>query len=121
MGIQYELINITKQETISFVHLNGSKFNELLMNHPQSAITTLYLLNNQGDIIRFISDHDENNEGWHEKIKNYKDVTQNYIDELLERDIFINQGYLYQDEEKPEELYVLNLALKHHNFKNKEP
>ena len=56
MGVEYILINETKKEQITFIHLNGSKKSELAGNAAQSAITTWYLLSNQGDQIQFVSD-----------------------------------------------------------------
>ena len=56
MGAEYILINETKKEMVSFAHLNGNKKRELAGNEAQSAMVTLYLLNNQGDQIQFVSD-----------------------------------------------------------------
>ena len=58
MGIEFELVNQTKKELISFCHLNGSKKRELAGGSAQSALVTWYLLQNQGDEIQFVSDSD---------------------------------------------------------------
>ena len=56
MGVGYCLINKTKKERITYLHLPASKAREITGNSVTSAITTWYLLNNSGDEIGFITD-----------------------------------------------------------------
>ncbi|WNO11656.1 hypothetical protein [Teredinibacter sp. KSP-S5-2] len=112
MGVEYVLVNQSKKEVISFSHLNGSKKRELAGNPPQSAIVTWYLLENQGDLIQFVSDTFGEwpfLKGSSKDVQTYKDVTNKYISNLVEEGILKNEGFLYQDEENPETDYVLNL------------
>jgi len=56
MGVEYTLVNNTKKERVSFFRMEGAKMRELAGNPAQAAVTTWYLLNNQGDDIQFVSD-----------------------------------------------------------------
>ncbi len=113
MGVEYILVNETKKEMISFGHLNGSKKREIAGNHAQSSIVTWYLLNNQGDHIQFVSDtYDEwpfksgnKNEAW-----SYPDKTEELICSLIEQDILKDNGFLFQDDEDPDNIYIKDIV-----------
>lgn len=113
MGIQYILVNETKKEIISFIHLNGSRKKELAGNVAQSAIVTWYLLNNQGDLIQFVSDMGLDwpfKSGDRDALWSYPDKTSELLKELIELNILKDNGYLYQDEDKPDEVYIRNIG-----------
>lgn len=113
MGIQYILVNETKKEIISFIHLNGNKKKELAGNVAQSAIVTWYLLNNQGDLIQFVSDMRLDwpfESGDRHALWSYPDKTSELLKELIELNILKDNGYLYQDEDEPDEVYIRNIG-----------
>jgi len=110
MGVQYSLINKTKKEKISYSHLPVGKLRELAGFPVSSAITTWYLLKNSGDEIGFLPDQGESpmkGINW-EVVKNYSDVTEKVIDELIENGIIEDNGVDIFDEEEPE-LYIRRL------------
>jgi hypothetical protein len=112
MGVQYQLVNMTKRECISFTHMDGTKMKELAGNPAQASIVTWYLLNNQGDNIQFISDTYNEwpfNIGKRGDESGFKDVTMKYIDILIGQKILRNDGMLYVDEEEPDNIYIFNL------------
>lgn len=113
MGVEYTLVNETKKEIISFVHLNGSKKRELTGNPAQAAIVTWYLLNNQGDEIQFVSDSYEDwpfQSGSKEEAWNYPDKTEELISVLIENQILKDNGYSYVDECEPDTVYVKDIV-----------
>ena len=113
MSVEFILINETKKEMVSFAYLNGSKMCELAGNAAQSAIVTWYLLNNQGDHIQFVSD---THQDWPFKTGNkqnawsYLDKTDDLIKELIDQLVLKDNGFLYQDEVDPENLYVRDIV-----------
>ena len=113
MGVEYILVNETKKEMVSFVHLNGSKMRELAGNAAQSAITTWYLLNNQGDEIQFVSDTYDDwpfHSGSKEQAGHYTDQTDALINTLIEKEILHDNGLLYADEDEPESVYIRDIV-----------
>lgn len=112
MGVQYILVNQTKNECIHFLHMNGAKAKELAGNPAQAAVVTWYMLTNQGDSIQFVSD---TNSAWpfssgsRADLNGYSDVTMKYISLLVEQGILKNDGKLYVDEDDPNNIYVLDL------------
>lgn len=112
MGVEYILVNLTKREQISFIHMAGSKMRELAGNPAQAAVVTWYMLNNRGDEIQFVSDSDGEwpfRHGQRGDKDHFQDVTLRYIDQLLEQGILKNQGFLYTDPDDPTDSYILNL------------
>jgi hypothetical protein len=112
MGTQFMLVNQTKGESIGFVHMAGAKARELTGNPAQAALVTWYLLNNQGDLIQFVSDTNNEwpfKEGSRADMDSYSDVTAKYIEQLVKQGILKVEGLLYADEDCPEEIFVLNL------------
>ncbi len=112
MSVEYILVNQTKKEIISFIHMNGSKKRELAGNAPQAAVVTWYLIENQGDLIQFISDTYGEwpfKSGSRDELCSYNDVTLKYIGFLIEEGIIENKGMLYVDKNDPENVYILNL------------
>ena len=112
MGVEYILVNETKREMISFAHLNGSKKRELVGNEAQSAIVTWYLLNNQGDQIQFVSDTHADwpfETGCKQEAWSYTDKTDALVRELIEQNVLKDKGFLYQDEDDPDNIYIRNI------------
>ena len=113
MAIQYILINETKKEQISFLHLNGSTRRELAGNSPQASIVTWYMLENTGDEIQFISDtHDD----WPFKTGNknasrsYTEKTNDVINTLINNSILEDRGYIYRDPEDPDNVFIRDIV-----------
>lgn len=112
MSVEYILVNESKKEIISFIHLNGSKKRELAGNAVQSAITTWYLLSNQGDQIQFISDTYNDwpfETGSKDMVWSYTDKTEELVDTLVKEGILKDSGMLYVDEDNPESVYIRNI------------
>jgi hypothetical protein len=105
MGITYHLINITKKEIITFLHIPAGKAHELAGNPVSAAITTWYLLKHLGDQISFISWDDDNwpfPTGSFEDEKDFFDVTDQIVDNLIENHILIDEGREYYFQNEPE-------------------
>lgn len=110
MGVEYELINITKKEKITFMHLPCGKEREIVGNPVSAAISSWYLLKHSGDEIGFIPD--QGNLPFNTiKIEDtymYKDVTEEVINELIDNQIIKDYGLIYIDEDDPE-IYIRDL------------
>ena len=112
MGTEYILVNQTKKELISFAHLNGSKKYELVINTGQSEIVTWYLLENQGDQIQFVSDTYGEwpfSIGNRNDLSGYMDKTEDILNKLIEENVLNIKGYLYQDDDEPDDIYILKI------------
>lgn len=113
MGVGYQLINITKQEIISYLHLPVNTAREITGNTVSAAITTWYLIKNSGDEIGFVPDQFYEKEWpyknitW-EDISHYKDMTEETINELINQQILKDNGIDIFDAEEPE-IYVRRL------------
>lgn len=112
MGVQYNLVNETKKEVITFRHLMGAKARELAGGPVESAIVTWYLVQNQGDDIQFVSDtYGE----WpfdtqRRSLESYTKKTDDVIDELRREGILEDRGMLYVDEDEPDSVYVRDIV-----------
>jgi len=109
MAVEFELVNQTKKEVISFCHLPGSKKRELTGGVASSAIVTWYMLSNQGDQIQFVSDTYGEwpfNSGSRNDLTQYTDVTEELIQSLIKEGILQDEGYDYIDDEDPENIYI---------------
>jgi hypothetical protein len=113
MGVGYCLINNTKKECISYIHIPANTAKELTGNPVAAAITSWYLLKNSGDEIGFVPDQ-YNEKNWtykdvsEKEILNYKDLTDEIVEELIELKILENNGIAIIDEDEPE-LYMRRL------------
>jgi len=114
MGRGYTLINVDKKEKIGFGNVNtGTKLRELSGTIVASSIITYYLLTNIGDKISFIDDHQISFTLFEqtydiEDFDDFKDVTDDVIEELIENKIFRDDGILWIDKE--EDLYYRDLT-----------
>lgn len=106
MGIGYCLVNKTKRETISFNRLQINIAKEIAGNAASSAITTWYLLKNSGDEIGFVPDQYYKKDwsykdvSWQD-VLNFKDLTEEVIDELINLKILKDNGIEILDEDEP--------------------
>lgn len=83
MSVSYRLVNFSKEQIISFAHLPVSTKNEICGHFVSAKIVSLYMLDNIGDEISFVSDQcDEIN--WKlsvptASVNSYQDVTEVYL------------------------------------------
>ncbi len=109
MGVEYQLVNQTKKEIISFSHLPVGKMRELSGNPVSAAMVTWYMLKNQGDMIQFVSDSNGEwpfSEGDPNDMFQYKDVTNSLIFELVSNGILRDNGKEWVDEDEPDTVYM---------------
>jgi hypothetical protein len=114
MGVQYTLVNLDKKQKISFYRVyTGTKLRELSGTVIASTIVTYYLLTNTGDRISFINDTEDrftvcgqNYEPSH--FKDFVDVTNNIIEELIKEKIIKDNGIIWIDKE--DNLFKRNLT-----------
>jgi hypothetical protein len=109
MGTCYILVNQTKKEHISFIHIPASKARELAGNPVSAAITTWYMLENRGDHIAFVSDDPSDDwpfpNGMIGEWSDYTDVTNDVVKSLIEADILLDDGIAWADEDEPDTIY----------------
>lgn len=113
MGTEFTLVNVSKRECISFIHMAGSKARELTGNPAQAAVVTWYLLSNRGDDIQFVADDTVDwpfSCGSQADLQKFDDVTDKYINLLIEQGILKNAGFRYRDDDEPDRVYVLDLV-----------
>ena len=115
MGVIYTLVNISKNEVIDYCHMQGAKKRELAGDPGTAAVTTWYLLNNKNDDIFFISDDEINNKCSFSDIKDFKDVTEKTIQELLEAEILKDDGFAYLDDDEPDTVFIKKYTNVWHN------
>jgi len=109
MAVEYILVNQTKKEKVSFLHLPGAKKRELAGGVASSSVVTWYLLNNQGDDIQFVSDTYNDwpfSKGKREDITKYPDKTFEILEELIKEGILKDEGMSYIDEDEPDTVYI---------------
>ena len=97
MGVTYSLINRTKKEIISFIHVPAAKAREIAGNSIAASITTWYMLNHINDDITFLPETD-----YIPEIADYEDVTDSIIDDLIAKEIFADEGIRYVCDDEPE-------------------
>lgn len=95
-----------KKEKISYSHLPTNTAKEITGNPVSSAITTWYLIKNSGDDIGFVPDIYREKDwpyrdiSWLD-IENYKDLTDEIINELIEINILKDIAIEVFDEDDP--------------------
>jgi hypothetical protein len=112
MSIGYFLVNYTKREWISFLHVNASTAKELAGNSVPAAITTWYMLQNCGDAISFVSDTYDDwpfSDGQASDIQGYIDCTDKTVNELIQAGIVQDHGILWADADDQHSVYVRDL------------
>lgn len=112
MGVGYELLNQSKRERISFIHIPATKKLELAGNPVSAAIVTWYMLENAGDRIAFMSDtHDDwpFPEGVRSEFHSYTDVTDRVVSQLVEAGIVRDCGFSYVDPDEPDTVFMRDL------------
>jgi bifunctional DNA-binding transcriptional regulator/antitoxin component of YhaV-PrlF toxin-antitoxin module len=105
MGVGYILVNIDKKQQIGFYNIDtGTKLRELSGTVIASTIVTYYLSTNTGDRIGFINDTDDGvvvcgqSYKW-EFFKDFVDVTDQIVEELIEKEIIRDNGIIWIDKE----------------------
>ena len=107
MALDYALVNIDKKEIIDFCYVEtGTHFREIPGTVISSTIITYYLMKNSGDRIGFISDLAlpdvpeivcGQEYSW-EYFKDFAEVTDRIIDELIEKEIIEDRGIIWIDQ-----------------------
>ncbi|MBT9393786.1 hypothetical protein KLP40_11490 [Hymenobacter sp. NST-14] len=106
MGVQFELVNLDKEEVISFAGIDaGNKMRELAGTIVTSNIVTWYLLQNIGDRISFVNDTNESHVLFgrtysKDTLAAYRDVTHQSINQLIDAGILRQAGNKMVDEEE---------------------
>jgi hypothetical protein len=111
MGVGYCLVNYTKKEWLVYLHIGAQKAFELTHNPVSAAITTWYLLQNSGDNISFVSDTYDDwpfPDGSQNDLKDYQEVTDRVVDEMIENGILIDEGRKVFCEDEPD-IYIRKL------------
>ncbi len=105
MGVQFELINLDKEELISFSGIDtGTKLRELSGTIVAGNIVTWYLLHNTGDRISFVNNTEEAKVLFGKSYRltdfsSFTDVTLRIINELIEAEILQSAGVRKIDKE----------------------
>ncbi|WP_343633240.1 hypothetical protein [Fluviicola sp.] len=108
MGLDYSLVNVDKKEIIDFYGVDtGTHFREIPGTVIASTIVTYYLIKNAGDRIGFISDISLpdvpeiicGEEFSFEYLRDFTEVTDRIIDELIEQEIIKDHGIVWIDKE----------------------
>ncbi|MDI3287298.1 hypothetical protein [Polyangium sp. 15x6] len=108
MGIGYILVNRTKREKISFLHLPVNTAREIAGHPASAALSTWYLLSRSGDEIAFVDDHSGHSaEGLHE----YREMTDTIIGELVDAGILEDRGVSFRDPQEPDLVYIRDLRV----------
>lgn len=111
MSVTYQLVNVTKRERIIFDRLPVWRIEEITGNPASAAIVTWYLFQNSGDRIGFVTHEYEDwpfETGSHQEITNYDDVTDIYLDQLIEAGILRDNGIEFQNEIDPD-IYIRDI------------
>lgn len=109
MSVGYILVNYSKKELISFIHIPANSARELAGNPTSAAITTWYMIQHSGDSIAFLSDtYGEWSfpAGPRDEISNYQDVTDSVVKSLIEAGILVDLGIEWADDLEPDKIYT---------------
>ncbi len=115
MGVGYSLVNHSKKERITYIHIPATKARELAGNPVSAAISTWYLLQHPGDRIAFVSDTYDDwpfPSGTRDELAEYTEVTDIVVTSLIEAGILVDEGIAWTDEEEPEQVYIRALRNK---------
>ena len=107
MSVGYILVNQTKKERISFIHIPATTAKELAGNPVSAAIIAWYMLENLGDNISFVSDtyDDWPFSGDHIQLSEYTDMTDKVVAALIDAQILVDEGIAWADEGEPDKIY----------------
>lgn len=114
MGAWFLLVNIDKKEKVFFDKIRtGVKWRELSGTSIAGSMVTYYLLHNSGDRIAFINDSDGvfnlfNKQYTWQDFSDYKEMTDEIVQGLIENGIYRDDGIIVIDEE--ENLFERNLT-----------
>jgi hypothetical protein len=113
MGVWYTLVNFTRREHISFLHVGGFKFSEIVGNPISATLVTYYMLKHAGDQIAFVADTEPVwpfPSGSYDDLAEYTDVTDTLVDELVEYKYLADDGREYLFDDEPD-IYTRRLRL----------
>ncbi len=113
MGVGFELVNFTQRERVQYLHVEGTKARELAGNSVPAAITTWYLLMHSGDHVAFVSDTYSEwpfPTGSRDDLTEYREVTDEVVDELIQVGILEDRGRRYEDADDPDHIYIRDLV-----------
>jgi|SRR5882672_3404453 len=105
MPTHYTLVNHTRREKVTFVHIPAGSKRELAGNSIAAAISTWYHLEHPGDLIAYVS---ESGGDWpfpggsRRDLSGYRDVTDDVVKHLVEADILRDDGREIFDENEPD-------------------
>jgi hypothetical protein len=108
MGVGYKLVNQTKKEQISFIHIPANTARELAGNPVSAAIIAWYMLENRGDNIAFVSDTYDDcpfPTSEKKKLSEYADKTNEVVTSLIDAGILTDDGVSWADEDEPDTVY----------------
>lgn len=108
MGVGYILVNQTKKEIISFLHIPATTARELAGNPVSATMVVWYMLENRGDDIAFVSDtyDDWPFPGDYKQLADYIEMTDKVVDSLINADVLVDEGIAWADENEPDEIYI---------------
>lgn len=114
MGVGYTLVNQTKKEKISFLHIPAKTARELAGNPTSAAMIVWYMLENRGDNIAFVSDtyDDWPFPGDYKQLSGYVEMTDKVVDSLIAAEILVDEGIAWADEDEPDKIYIRALRNK---------
>jgi hypothetical protein len=92
MSTWYTLANFTKRERIEFAALSGMQHGQIVMSPEAATMVASYMLNNIGDDISFVPDEATFRGNQETNLDDFTDVTDRYIDDLLESKIFVTES-----------------------------
>jgi hypothetical protein len=111
MGVGYSLVNYTQREKMYYRNIPASTAWELTGNPVAASMTTYYLLKHRGDLIAFISDSEGEwpfPGGSRKDLKDYREVTDEVVQALIEAQVLVDEGREIFDEDDPD-VYVRRL------------
>ena len=118
MGITYTLVNFTKREKVTLVHLGGSKAEVIACFRPVSAIAVWYMLRNRGDNVAFVSDVDIESGRYffgevatYELINAFPDRCEETIAHAVGAKVVADHGRKWQDDTEPDVIYERDIRV----------
>lgn len=112
MPASQTLFNRTKKQYLLFARLPFSKPNEIYASDVACLMITWYVLENSGDDILFVPDHEgykSTIEPFKHNISEYIEVTDHIVDALIQKGSIIDKGILWIDEDDTN-IYERNLV-----------
>ena len=109
MGECCELVNFTRHERVSGLHLGCATPHEWAWNPAASIVVAWYMLNHRGDDVRFVGDY-QDDEHSRRNTSGFEDVEDRVVADLIKRQILKDFGKRWQDDIDPT-LYTRDLRV----------